>query len=146
MVGCILPRTVCEEGFGTLCIICCVWMTASNAVICFPVWPVPETAMGILCNCQVGALPYKHCGIRSSPLCGAKVLHPAQYDLTRPSAMTTAKNTTRTNTKTVFWLSSSRSDWRDIQRCCQPMPTQPIYLVYAGYTYCLLYTSPSPRD
>ena len=29
-----------------------------NEVIKFPVWPLPETAMGVLCNCLVGALPY----------------------------------------------------------------------------------------
>ena len=36
----------------------CIWMTASNALIYFLVWPLPETAMGIPCNCLVGALPY----------------------------------------------------------------------------------------
>ena len=29
-----------------------------NAYIYFLVWPLPETAMGLLCNCLVGALPY----------------------------------------------------------------------------------------
>ena len=38
--------------------------------------------MGILCNCLVGVLPYTYYAI-SSPLRGAKVLHCAQYDLTR---------------------------------------------------------------
>ena len=27
-----------------------------NELILFPVWPLPETAMGVLCNCLVGAL------------------------------------------------------------------------------------------
>ena len=29
-----------------------------NELICYPMWPLPETAMGVLCNCLVGALPY----------------------------------------------------------------------------------------
>ena len=32
-------------------------MTASNELICFPLWPLPETAMGLPCNCLMGALP-----------------------------------------------------------------------------------------
>ena len=54
----------------------------------------PETAKSILLcnslvgaillrNCLVGALPHLHYVIRSSPLCGVRVLHPAQHDLTR---------------------------------------------------------------
>ena len=36
-------------------------MTASNKLFFFfPVWPLPETAMGVLCNFFVGALPYTH--------------------------------------------------------------------------------------
>ena len=31
-----------------------------------------QTAMGLLCNCLVGALTYTHSVIRSSPLCGGK--------------------------------------------------------------------------
>ena len=54
-------------------------------------WPLPETAMGALCNCLADALPYTHYVIRSSPLCGVKVLHPAQYDLTRQPLTVTAK-------------------------------------------------------
>ena len=30
-------------------------MTASNYYLCFLTWPLPETAMGILCDCLVGA-------------------------------------------------------------------------------------------
>ena len=32
-------------------------MTASDELICFPVWPLPETAMGLLGNCLMDALP-----------------------------------------------------------------------------------------
>ena len=35
-------------------------MTASNELICFPVWPLPETAIGLLCNCLMGALIAMH--------------------------------------------------------------------------------------
>ena len=33
-------------------------MTASYGLIRFQVWPLPETAMGILFNCLEGALPH----------------------------------------------------------------------------------------
>ena len=28
----------------------CIWMTASNELICFLVWTLPETVMGVLCR------------------------------------------------------------------------------------------------
>ena len=56
----------------------CIWMTASNEMNCFLVWPFPETAMGILCNSLVGALTYTLYVIRSFPLCGVTIHHPAQ--------------------------------------------------------------------
>ena len=40
-------------------------------------WSVPETAMGVLYNCLMGASPYTHYVVRASPLCGREVL-PAQ--------------------------------------------------------------------
>ena len=48
-----------------------------NGSIDFLVRLLPETAMGLLCNCLVGALPYTRYVTRSPPLCGVKVL-PAQ--------------------------------------------------------------------
>ena len=54
-----------------------MWMTASNELIFFVVWPLPETAMGVRCNCLVVvALPCTHYVIRSFPLWGVNVLHP----------------------------------------------------------------------
>ena len=68
-------------------------MTASKELIYFLVWPLPEIATGILCNCLVGALPWT--GIQyvipSFPLRGVMVLHSARKDLTRPPAMVTAE-------------------------------------------------------
>ena len=48
--------------------------------------------------------------MRSLPLCGVRVLHPAQYDLlyNHPTVLVTAKKKKK---KKVPWLSSSRSDW-----------------------------------
>ena len=44
--------------------------------------PIPETEMGIPCNCLVVALPYTRWTPRDIiPLHGVKALHPAQYDL-----------------------------------------------------------------
>ena len=48
-----------------------------NELICFLVWPLPETAMGLLRDCLVGALPCTHYVIRLFPWCGVEVL-PAQ--------------------------------------------------------------------
>ena len=45
-----------------------------NKLTYFLVWPLPETAMSLLCNCLVGVLPCTHYVIRSSPFCGVKVL------------------------------------------------------------------------
>ena len=39
-----LEKPFCEAGFLA------IWLTASNKLICFVVWPLPETAMGILCS------------------------------------------------------------------------------------------------
>ena len=46
-----------------------------NKLIYYLVGPIPETAMGVLFICLVGALPYTHYVIQSSPLCGVDVLH-----------------------------------------------------------------------
>ena len=59
-----------------------------NELNYFLVWPLPETAIGVLRNCLVGALPSTHDVIRPSPLCGVNIL-PA----TRPPAVVTVKKT-----------------------------------------------------
>ena len=57
-------------------------MTASENLICFLVWPFPETA--IVYNATASWVPYQilvhtiTLGDTSFPLCGDKVLHPAQ--------------------------------------------------------------------
>ena len=51
-MSCILLRTAGEVDF--------LAYGASDKIICFLVWPLPETATGILCNCLVGAFPYTH--------------------------------------------------------------------------------------
>ena len=38
----------------------CRRMTASNQLIFVPVWPLPMSAMGVICNCLVGAILYIH--------------------------------------------------------------------------------------
>ena len=49
-------------------------MTASNELNHFPVWPLPETH-----GVTASWVPYhKHYVTRALPLCGVKVLHPAQ--------------------------------------------------------------------
>ena len=55
-------------------------------LICFLVWPLPETAMGIKYYVAASWVPQHiagtHCLVRDTtrqlPLCGVKVLHPAQ--------------------------------------------------------------------
>ena len=60
-----------------------------------------------------------HWVIRAFPLSGVKVFHPAQMLLTRPPARRPPK---RTELKKVSRLSSSRNDWRVLQRRYQPTP------------------------
>ena len=55
----------------------------ANELLCFLVWPLQRQQWVLLCNFLVGALPYSHYVIRPFPSCGVRVLHPAQYDLTR---------------------------------------------------------------
>ena len=54
---------------------------SANELLCFCGVTTPETAMILLCNCLVGALPYLHYVMQSFLMCGFRVLHPAQYDL-----------------------------------------------------------------
>ena len=61
-------RTTCGADFRTSCVLSCMQMTASNEFICFLAWPLPETALGILCNCLVGALPHAHYAVSRNPL------------------------------------------------------------------------------
>ena len=68
MKGELHPTKDREVGFGTMCVRSCIRMTDSDELICFLVWTIPETAMGILYNCFVGALPHTHYGVQSSPL------------------------------------------------------------------------------
>ena len=100
-------------------------MTASIKLNYFLVWPLPKTAMGIQCNCLVGALPYTHCVIRSSPLRGVKVLHRAQK---WSNSTTSRRNRQKQKQKTGPWLSRSRSERRPLQCRRQPTPTQPLYI------------------
>ena len=87
-------------------------MTAPMSYTLFSGVATPETAMGIIYNCLVGALPYSHYAMRSFPLCGVRVLHPAQNDLTSITTLATAKKKNKKKTGTlVVVYNSSRSDW-----------------------------------
>ena len=99
----------------------------------------------LLCNSLVGALPYSHYVMRSFPLCGVRVLHPAHYDQTRRPSRMAAKKTSeklrqKNKQKTAPWLSSSHAvigmfygvvasqrqpqyTCNVLQRRCQPRPT-----------------------
>ena len=62
------------------------------------------------------------------PLVRSQSCPPRTNDLNRSPAMATAA---KIKNKTKYpGLSSSRSDWRDIQRRCQPTPTQPTKNIY----------------
>ena len=41
-----------------------------NELIYFLMWPLPQTAMGLLCDCFVGALPYTHYQVRDTIIRG----------------------------------------------------------------------------
>ena len=63
-MSCILPRNVFEADVR----VC--GMTASNELICFLVSPLPETALGNLCNWFVGncARPPENYAHKKAPL------------------------------------------------------------------------------
>ena len=68
-------------------------MTASIELIFFPVWALPETAMGVLCDCLMGASPSTlHDSI--SLLVQSKVLHPPQMTNSTASCSDRKKNKT----------------------------------------------------
>ena len=69
-------------------------MTASKEVVCYLVWPLPETAMGILCNCLVGDLPHTRYTLRDTtiPFVRKSGSPPRTNDLTRPPSVVTAEN------------------------------------------------------
>ena len=98
-------------------------------IIYFLVWPLPETAMSLVCNWLEGALPCTHYVMRSSPLCGVKVL-PAQKLLD-----STASGCDRQKRKngTLAVYSSSRWERRVLQRRRQPTPARPIHARYIIY-------------
>ena len=84
-------------------------MTLSSELTHFPVWPLPETAMGLLCNCLEGALPHTpEYTLRDTivPLGRSYCSPPRKIYLTRPPAMPSWRPS-RTKTKTVPWLSSA---------------------------------------
>ena len=69
-------------------------MTASIELIFFPVWALPETAMGVLCDCLMGASPSTlHDSI--SLLVQSKVLHPPQ--MTNSTASCSDRKKHKTN-------------------------------------------------
>ena len=51
---------------------------SANELLCFLVWPLQRRQWVLICNCLMGALPYSHYVKRSFPVCGVRVLHPAQ--------------------------------------------------------------------
>ena len=65
-----------------------------NDLIYYLVWPLAETAMALLCDCLVGALPYTHYVIDHPP-CAEGMFSPHEHDLTRPLAVVTAKKQKR---------------------------------------------------
>ena len=91
---------------------------SANELSYFLVWPLQRQRWVLLRNCLVGALPYSHYVMRSFPLCGVRVLHPAHYDIQYLDNHYGDRK--KRNKKTVPWLSSSRSDWHVLQRPCQP--------------------------
>ena len=75
---------------------------SANELLCFFLWPLQRQQWVLLCNCLVGALPYSHYVMRSFPLCGVRVLHPAQISSNSITIIVTAKR--KTNSTLVVWL------------------------------------------
>ena len=73
-----------------------IWMKASNDLIFFRCGHIQrrQWVWYVTASWALYHMPWytpSHWVIRLFPLCGVKALHPAQYDLTRPPAMVTAK-------------------------------------------------------
>ena len=120
-MSCILLKPACEADFLGY-----MDDKASNELIFFLVWPLPETAMGMLLRNRLvgalGALPCKHYVVRFIPLVRSEGSPPSA----QMSFNSTASHGDRLPQKrTVPWLSSSRGHWRVFQLGCQPTPTQP---------------------
>ena len=115
----------------------------ANELLCVLVWPLQRQQWVLLSNCLVGALPYSLSVMRTFPLCGVRVIHPAQYNLTR-QPLWWPPNKIKINVTLV----SPRSDWvgvygvmsnqrqpqytyNGLQRRCQPRPPI-IYRVCGG--------------
>ena len=84
--GCTLLRIACEAGFGNVVrtFFLAYRMSASSESVCFLACPLPETALRMLRNLLVGALPYTWYTLRLiNALRGVNVLRSAQYGLTR---------------------------------------------------------------
>ena len=119
-MSCIRLRTARKAGLHN------VMGDSFNALIYFPVWPLPQTAiiMGIRCNCLIMSVLLQTLHwMRSIALCGAKVLQPAQiiYNSIASCHRPPKKN------KTASWLSGSRRKRHGLQcRCQQPTPIQPM--------------------
>ena len=95
------------------------WMTASMTSFIFGCGHSQRQQWG--CYVIASWAPYhKHYVMRSFPVCGVKLLHPAQtiYD--------------SIGKKSAPWLSSSRSELHVLQCRRQPTPTQPMCSVGGG--------------
>ena len=71
-------------------------MTASNELICFPVWTLPETAMELLCNYLMGAVP-RTPRDPIIPFVRSKCSPLQTKDLTRPPVAATATSVSYTH-------------------------------------------------
>ena len=95
-MNCTFPRTARKTDFATLWHLMPTFLRtddSANELLRFLMWPFQRQQWVLLCNCLVGALPCSHYyAMRSSPLCGVRVVHPAQYDLTRQRSWQPPKN------------------------------------------------------
>ena len=81
-MNCILPRTARKTDFDTMCLLSCLWMTAPMS--CFGFWYGRSRDSNGYYYVTALWVPYHihtRYVMRSFPLCGFRVLHPAQYDL-----------------------------------------------------------------
>ena len=91
----------------------------------FPVWPLPETAMGELWNCLLGAPPYARDTM--IPLVRSQGSPLSTNDPTRPQAVTDRqKNKNKKNDTRV--VDGSSSSERHVFTAALPTDANPIYI------------------
>ena len=104
-----------------------------NELTKFPIWPLPETAMGVLCNSLLGTLP-KTPRDTIIPLVRRKTF---SIPHKRSNSAASCDRSPKPNGTLVVYCSSSCRERHVLQCRCQPTPTRPVYNI-GGYFLAII--------